>query len=296
MAKYKYNPFTGTIDLIGGSGGGPGGGVFAADIPVVLSGGKNLGRFTTGQTIPSAGLTAEQVVTLLATEYQTPVFTSFSISGQANPLEVGDALTGLKAFTWSTSNNGNIKPNTIEITNITGATTLGTGLANDGSESLNIGTISNTSPISQQFRIELENTLDVTTTRNYTITSIYPYFYGTVASGGAAPGVGRPAANQALIDTGTKVLLSSSGTITVPFNSLSDDYIWFAVPSSSPTKTSWYETALNNGAIGGSVSVAGNLFPDFDFLSVTTVKWAGVSYEVYISNFQTTANTLQLRN
>ena len=62
MAKYKYNVFTGELDLVDGTGGGtnPVSPLFSADIPVVLAGGKNFGKYTNGDTIPAAGKTAEQ--------------------------------------------------------------------------------------------------------------------------------------------------------------------------------------------------------------------------------------------
>lgn len=130
-----------------------------------------------------------------------------------------------------------------------------------------------------------------------TITGIFPYFYGTVASGGVAAGVNRPSATAALISGGTKVVASSSGTISINFNSTSDDYIWFAIPTASTSKTKWYVDELNNGDIGGVVGVAGNLFPDFDsVVNVGTVYWSGETYKLYISNYQTEVTQIELRN
>ena len=45
-----------------------GGSTFASDITVSLSGGKTLGKYTTGQVIPSSGKTAEQVLNLIGVE------------------------------------------------------------------------------------------------------------------------------------------------------------------------------------------------------------------------------------
>ena len=135
-------------------------------------------------------------------------------------------------------------------------------------------------------------------TINRTITGIYPYFYGKVASGGVPAGSNRPIATAALITGGTKVISGSSGTIVINFNSTADDYIWFAIPSASASKTSWYITALNNGAIGGVVSPGGNLFPNEESIAgVSTTLWSGQTYKVYISNYQTAATQLmELRN
>jgi hypothetical protein len=128
-----------------------------------------------------------------------------------------------------------------------------------------------------------------------TICGMYPYFYGKVASGGAPAGGNRPTATCALIIAGTKVVADSTGTISINWNSTPDDYIWFATPTASQTKTKWADTVVvvNNGNIGGSPSPGGNLFPNYDSVnSVATVCWAGQTYKVYISNYQTQATNL----
>ncbi len=136
-----------------------------------------------------------------------------------------------------------------------------------------------------------------TSVSNTSITGIYPYFYGKVASGGAPAGSNRPTANNALVTGGTKVVATSTGTISITFAATSDDYLWFAIPTASTDKTVWYVSALNQGTIGGSVSPGGNLFPNEDTVSVTTVLWAGISYRVYISNYQSaTSGAMEMRN
>jgi hypothetical protein len=130
-----------------------------------------------------------------------------------------------------------------------------------------------------------------------TITGIYPYFWGKVSSGGAASGDNRPTSDIDLITGGTKVVSSSNGTITINFNSTSDDYLWFAIPTGSTLKTEWFVNSLNTGDIGGVVTSGGNLFPDPDVVSVTTDNWSGVPYNVYVSNYQTgISSNMELRN
>jgi hypothetical protein len=65
---------------------------FTSNIPVILSGGKTLGRYANGSTIPSNGLTAQQVITLLA---QEPVAPTVSLS----------TTTGTRAFNQTTISN-----------------------------------------------------------------------------------------------------------------------------------------------------------------------------------------------
>jgi hypothetical protein len=137
-----------------------------------------------------------------------------------------------------------------------------------------------------------------TPTSTITITGIYPYYYGKVASGNVAAGLNRPSATAALITGGTKVVCSSNNTICLNFNSTSDDYIWFATPAASITKTCWYVDSANNGIISGGTTVGGNLFPaPVTVNGVANVCWSGQSYKLYISNYQTTSNKIiELRN
>ena len=91
---------------------------------------------------------------------------------------------------------------------------------------------------------------------------------------------------------GTKIVADSSGSLSINFGSTPDDYLWFAVPSSVSAKTCWYVDAINNGAIGGGVSPACNLFPAASSLSnVKNVCWSGQTYSVYVSNKQTCATS-----
>ena len=39
---------------------------------------------------------------------------------------------------------------------------------------------------------------------------------------------------------------TSTGTLTVNFSSTSDDYIWFATPDTSTTKTVWFDVQMTN--------------------------------------------------
>jgi len=288
-ANTIYSGTTDISDLISSSAAG----VYEGEAPANIT----VGGIDSGTDL--TGLPWQDVIEKLTVKYLVPKFSSFSITGQQTLLEVGETLNGNKTFTWSTTNVANITTNSIDIDDITGANTLISGTSNDGSEVLDIGTVDNSTPISQQYRITGTNTKGDDFIRNYTITSLYPYFYGIVSSGGAAAGVNRPTANQALIDSGSKVVASSTGTISVNFNSTSDDYLWFAIPTTSASKNVWYVSALNNGSIGGSTSVSGNLFPDFDSVNIDspTVLWNGITYKIYISNFQSAlSETMQLRN
>jgi hypothetical protein len=70
-----------------------------SDITVTLADGKTLGKYVSGDTIPAIRLTLETVLRDIALEYVHPVFTAFSVTGQATTIEVGTLLSGSKTFT-----------------------------------------------------------------------------------------------------------------------------------------------------------------------------------------------------
>lgn len=275
----------GTIRLMDSAGSG-GTGFYDGESPSNITvGGIPAGTDLTNKTFTE--LFQQLLITYLA-----PAFTSFSVAGQSTTVEVGTILSGSRTFNWATSNSGNVLPNTITIRDLTAGVDLGNGLANDGSETLSINAREFFVPGTQQWQAQGTNSKSSQFNSSiFTVTAIYPYFWGKVTN------PTRPVASNALVNSGNKVLSSSTGTITINFDSTSDDYIWFAIPAISTSKTVWYVNALNNGSIGGAASPSGNLFPDFDSVSVTTVNWTGIEYKVYISNYRTGVNVnMELRN
>ncbi|MEJ7644284.1 MAG: hypothetical protein WKF87_06795 [Chryseolinea sp.] len=246
------------------------------------------------------GRTWQSLIEEIAVDYLAPSFSSFGISDLASTVEVGTNISGNRTFTWGTTNSGNVTPNTIAIRDVTTNTIIASALANDGNQVVDTGVIANVGPLVHSWRGEAQNTILATfVSGNRSVTSLYPYFFGKVSSAGAAPGDNRPVANQALIDAGTKVVGNSSGTISINFNSGSDDYIWFAIPATMASKTKWFVNTLNNGSIGGALSPGGNLFPAFDTEDIDspTVLWAGIPYKIYVSNYQSAVTApMELRN
>jgi hypothetical protein len=90
-----------------------------------------------------------------------------------------------------------------------------------------------------------------------------------------------------------KVLLSAASTITINFNA-SSEYLWFATFSNYTAKTIWYVDALNSGGIGGT----SNLYQSPITTSIDSPDgyWFGINFGVYISNYQTTNSSMQLKN
>ena len=131
------------------------------------------------------------------------------------------------------------------------------------------------------------------------MTGIYPYYWGTYASGGAPAGVNRPASTNDLVTGGTKVLAPSTGNINISFGSTFDDYLWFAIPTGSTSKTCWYVDEINNEKIEGGIGPGCCLFPLFSGVSVCSAQscWNNVDYKVYVSNYQSAISAvMQIRN
>jgi hypothetical protein len=120
---------------------------------------------------------------------------------------------------------------------------------------------------------------------NQTITGYYPYFYGKTSTQQTAADI------VTILQSGTgftKVVNAGSGSLSMTFGA-SGEWPWFAVYSVYPTKSTWYETALNNGNIG---LVPTDLFAAPTTLSVISSDgyWT-VTFKIYPANKVTTIGT-----
>jgi len=157
---------------------------FSSDVTFVLNSGDTFGKYSNGETAPWTGLTAIQAILDAAIDYINPVFNSFSVSGQSTTIEVGTTLSGSRTFTWSITQNSGTVP-TIDIYDITAASTLLAGTANDGSQSQTITTIQlNSNGATQQWRGIGNNTNPPGTFNSsiFTVTSRFYRFYGPTSS------------------------------------------------------------------------------------------------------------------
>lgn len=248
----------------------------------------------TGVTITPIGSGASRTLTVsLTPPYLVPAFSAFSITGPTSYangayVEVGTTFASTQTFSWTTTNTENINPNTVSITNLTGNGILHTAGANTGPQTISgLGspTTDAMTTAGKSFRIKARNSQEVDFTRDLVLNGVYPWFWGKVAS------TTRPTANAALVTSGTKVVASGGGTLTIPFASATGDYLWFAVPETQyGVKTAWYATALNNGAIGGAT----DLFPAHATVSVISALWSGIPYRIYVSSYPTSIPSLQV--
>jgi hypothetical protein len=113
--------------------------------------------------------------------YQVPAFNSFGITGVSTPVEVGTTISGSKTFTWGTTNPGNINTNSIMIQDITGSSTLGSSLLNDGTEVLAMGSVQKVTATSNTWRITGTNTQSANFIRDYAVSWQWMRYYGESA-------------------------------------------------------------------------------------------------------------------
>jgi hypothetical protein len=121
-----------------------------------------------------------------------------------------------------------------------------------------------------------------------TVTGVYPWFYLKSSS----PITSADMASAIAAGTATKVVAGSTGTLSVPYN-VSAQYLAVAYPAASTTKTVYYVTALDNGAI----TVV------FEAVATESVNspdsyWTAQSYKVHVSKSALTNSnpTIELRN
>ena len=132
-------------------------------------------------------------------------------------------------------------------------------------------------------------------TSSPTITGVYPWYYlkspvsFTATQFAAAIAAGN-ASNIHASAVLSKVIASASGTVSVPYN-VNGQFVGVAYEATLTTKTVYYVTALDNGAI---TSVFNDMVTQND---VATALWVS-NYKMHISkNALTNSNpTLQLRN
>lgn len=158
-----------------------------------FSGGSVIYSGATPSTVTVGGISAGTVLTgktfndlweELLVPYVSPAFTSFSVSGQANTVEVGTTLSGSKTFTWAISTGANVQPNTNAIYDITNTSYLATSIPNSGSYNAPINTEQlNSNGATQQWRGEADNTQSSTFQSSiFTVTGRFYRFYGPNAT------------------------------------------------------------------------------------------------------------------
>lgn len=116
--------------------------------------------------------------------------------------------------------------------------------------------------------------------------AIYPVFYGVME-----PSEGIGDLDLSIL---TKAVVSSTGTITIPYSGVVGKRLVILHPSTSTTKTKWWVNALNNGNIGNT----GDLFSTVATQNLNSPSgfWSNISYKIYISEPTSINVPIELRN
>jgi hypothetical protein len=109
----------------------------------------------------------------------------------------------------------------------------------------------------------------------------YPWFWGSSAT--------TPATGQTLISGYTcKCVDNGNATIVVDNFNVTDEYIWFATPYASCSKTCWQgaNNPSNNGLIPGA------LFGNPACVNIISPElcWGSTCYKIYVSSYKTSIN------
>jgi hypothetical protein len=254
-----------------------------------------------GTVLTGRGL--DNILQEILVPYMSPSFSSFS-ANVSSPVEVGTTISGTKSFTWGFASASNVSGGTMCVIDVTLGSPLASNISITSPQSVAITSKTFTScGQAQQWHGVAKNTHSGTfTSSNYTVSGLYPYYWGIVNAPGPS-GAGRPTAANivSLINTGSgvgtcnKMLVSSdniSGGNAIDFNSTGSDYMWVAIPSTVSKKLKWCVTPSNCGFVSGTVNPGGSLFPDpaLDGAMGCTVTSASpvwsTTYNIYISNKQ----------
>ena len=220
---------------------------------------EEVGGYEVGDTFTNA--TLQQLFTNLLYPYQYPTVTSFSISGQATTLEVGDSVAGgSRTFAWNISNNTNITVNSVTVEDVTNGTVYGSTYASDGSESIDIGdAIIKTSAQSNTWKLSAQNTKGQTISKNYSVNWRWRTYYGT-------------SDQESLSEAQVKALVSSSLDSNFTGNKpvAGNNYKYFVYPTAFGLKNN-FQDVISGFAIAMNPAT-----------TITITNSFGISTEYYV--------------
>lgn len=195
-------------------------GIISSGTPTITLGGFQAG-------MPYSNQSGDAMWQTLLSPYQDPAFISFSISGQTIK-EVGDKIAGSQTFLWTTSNSANVKPNSINIRDITGGggNLFLVDIANNGSvvydfDSFPGGGLELDVPGSYIFQIKGDNTNLIEFVENLNLLWMRRVFSGMNI-------------NETLTNAQVLALANSSLTETFPtqVSTAGGGFFWYLVPIS----------------------------------------------------------------
>jgi hypothetical protein len=249
---------------------------FAADVLVSLPFGKTVGRFISGDTIPAAGKTAEEVFNLIA---QEPIAPTVSLSSSTSILFNQTAISNELAFSNTINTLGaNIATAVLQWRrNGSGAWT--TLMSNTGTSTYThslTDTAFNTQPFNYQYIVT--DSAGATATATLTLT---PQSYQSPSISFSAP------ASSLSIGIDSNQIRERGNTSSVLQGSTSRNRI------NVPVSGFQYAVSFNGGSytnIGtaGSLAAAGGAFTNFTDTSITSSATSAI-YRVSVTDSYTTA-------
>jgi hypothetical protein len=148
---------------------------------------------------------------------------------------------------------------------------------------------------------ELQRPEGFKTDPSVSFTGIYPWFYGSSSAATLTVEEVVAAIEAIYVPTSTNTVRKvevSTGTIIANYPNVTSMWCWFATPQTSTAKMYWYETALNNGPIGGTDAT--NTFKSPTLNTPVNTYINGVEYKIYMPGFKTTFTNnngdVQLKN
>jgi hypothetical protein len=219
-----------------------------------------------------------QMWTGLLYPYVPPTFTSFVISAFTTSYEVGDTISGSKSFAWAFSNPALVTASSMDILDVTGGTTLASGISIVSPASATIATFTPTTPTSYSWRGRATNTQSTLfTSALFTANWYWRKFYGTSAS-------------VTLNETQIEALLNNplATTEVGSYVFAAGDYKYFCWPDSFGSPSAAPAGFISGGFLVSMASVTDNAFYSnvengwsYGLVSVTNSFGVATNYRVY---------------
>lgn len=279
-----------SFGFMGGGGASGGNAKFRNNIPVSLSGGKTVGRYTTGETIPSAGLTAEQVFNLIAVEpinptvnLTSPTSIAFNQSAINNVLNFSYVINSLGAsvqsvsLEWRRNNTGSWTVLTTNTALTTYTHSLTDPLQFSGATNSNG---SNTQPFN--YRYTVTDTAGATATATFSIT---PQVYATPTISFSAPATSlNGVQTNTLREIGN---ISSQLQGSISSNRANVALVSYQLQYSVTSGGSWVNIGSAVGISGLTATIPATTHNDVALINSTSIWYRTVvvdTYQQYISS------------
>jgi hypothetical protein len=208
------------------------GGTYTGQSPTTIA----VGGIPANTNISSASFTS--IFQEMLIPYIAPSFSSFSMAGQSQIVEVGTALNGVKAFNFSFSQFANVSASTLAILDITSSSVLVSNAPITSPQNANIGTITLSSAGSYSWQARAQNSQSSTFSSSpFTVSWQWMQFFGTNTN---------PTLTATQIQALAGAGLSPSLNGTYSFGT--GGYKFFAWPNSfgSPTALTGFKDTSNN--------------------------------------------------